>query len=127
MDSAWLTLANAPLKAQRSLWDPRLLWATLVFIGLVLAGVLVIFLVRRWQQQADESECPTANEQLATFRELYDQGAMSQEEFDRVRALLSDRLREEMNVPAAPAPEVSRDGSAASPPPPTNPSTTGDP
>src|SRR5438128_6438452 len=99
MDVAKLTLAIVPsLWAQRSLWDPRLLWATIALIGLIIVGAFVIFFLGRWQEQTKEKECPTANEQLAIFREMYDRGAMSQEEFDRVRALLADRLREEMNV-----------------------------
>jgi hypothetical protein len=33
---------------------------------------------------------------------LYDKGQLSQEEFERIRALLSQELRSELDVPAAP-------------------------
>lgn len=104
---AGLTVIQGGLLAQRlSPFDPRLLWAVLGLAGAVLVGALVIVYLDRWRKNLGE-EKPSANDQLAEFRSLYDRGEMSQEEFERVKARLTERLRQEMDVPAAPpaAPE----------------------
>ncbi len=119
MDLAWL---GTGLFAQRSPWDPRLLWATVILVAAILAGALLIVLIDRWRRRtADEDNAPTANDQLAEFRAMYERGAMSQEEFDRIRGLLGGKLREELDVPAAPPPAPGANGppSAAPPGPPT--------
>lgn len=98
------------LIAQRSALDPRLLWATLALVGAVLLGALVIFWLDRWRKAPVETK-PSANDQLAAFRALYERGGMSQEEFERVKARLTEQLRQEMEVPATPAaPPVPQSG-----------------
>jgi len=63
----------------------------------------VIVWLDRWRKRSDANPM-VANEDLAYFRELYDRGELSAEEFERVRIRLSRQLREELDVPAkAPA------------------------
>jgi hypothetical protein len=64
---------------------------------LVAAGVLA--LLRRWWQRGGPEEDQSPSAQLAHFRSLYESGTISQEEFDRLRALLGARLRETMGMP----------------------------
>jgi hypothetical protein len=99
MVTAWLILANDPELPRRSWMDPRLLWATVGLLGLVLLGVLVIAWLDRWRKQSGSASC-SANDQLAEFRELRERGELSAEEFERIRASLEPRLREELNLPA---------------------------
>jgi len=82
MDAAWLALAEA---ARPPLWDPRLLWLTLALVAVILLGVLILVWVDRWRKRSD-TERLSANDQLANFRELYEQGQLSAEEFEQVRA-----------------------------------------
>ena len=96
MTAAWQASAVA---ARPPLWDPRLFWLTLVFVAAILLGVLIIHWIDRWRKRSG-SERLSANDQLASFRELYDQGQLSQEEFERIRALLFRQLRQEWDVPA---------------------------
>ncbi len=90
-----------------SWWDsvsPRTKYV-LTFILLVvvlLLGALVVALVTRWRRQTDTCERLSANEQLAHFRSLYEQGVLSPEEFERLRGLLGEQLRQEMDVQAPP-------------------------
>jgi hypothetical protein len=83
------------------------LWTTLSLIAMLLVGALVIALVDRWRKRAQHAERQSAGDQLSHFRKLYERGELSREEFERVRALLSERLREDLQLPghpAAPAP-----------------------
>ena len=82
-------------------WNPRVLTAGLSLGGTLLAGAVVIALVKRWRKRAD-SEGLSPSAQLAQFRSLYEEGAISKEEFDRLRSLLGGQMREDLNVPIAP-------------------------
>src|SRR5262245_40239850 len=84
----------------------RVLWALdmQVFLpGIYLAGSLllasaILSLVKRWRQRVDQ-KAPDASDQLAHFRALYEQGAMSEEEFNQVRAVLGVQLRHSLSLP----------------------------
>jgi hypothetical protein len=70
-------------------------WLDLLFYGTclaaaLLAAALVIELVRRWARKSDA--LPSAGDQLAEYRALYQRGEISQEEFDRLRAVLGGEL-----------------------------------
>jgi hypothetical protein len=120
MVPGWQIVGSVSPLAQLPAWDPRLLWATLALAGAVLVGAAIITLLDRWRKRAGQIEECTANDQLAQFRLLYEQGALSKEEFERIRATLTERLREEMDVPAeappAAAPPVVPPPAGAQPP-----------
>jgi hypothetical protein len=113
---ARIALAGMVILARRP-WDPRLLWATLALIGVILLGALLIVVLDRWRRRLDEEPCSTANDQLAAFRTMFERGEMSQEEFERIRAHLGGQLREELDVKVAPPADVPSNGTA---PPPTD-------
>ena len=78
-------------------------WLELLFYGTclavaLLAAALVVELVRRWARKGEQP--PSASDQLANYRTLYKRGEISQEEFDRLRAVLGG----EMIAGAKPAP-----------------------
>jgi hypothetical protein len=102
MFRAWHVVGVLPLPARASPWDPRLLWATLALAGVILIGAVVLLLLDRWRKNLNEPEACSANDQLSQFRVLYEQGRLSQEEFERIRNLLADRMRQQLEVPAAP-------------------------
>jgi hypothetical protein len=99
-------------------WDnltpqAKLLWASLLFMAALLAGALVLFLVERWRRTSS-AEPDSTNDQLTSFRSLYERGELSREEYERIRNKLGSRLRKEMNVPKPP--EASPDPTPPSPP-----------
>jgi hypothetical protein len=100
MDAAWQALAKAD-PARPPLWDPRLLWLTLALAAILLIGALMIAWIDRWRKRSG-TERLSAKDQLANFRSLYEKGQLSQEEFERIRTLLSRQLRHELDVPAGP-------------------------
>src|SRR5689334_10042727 len=84
-------------------WRKTLLWAGPAIAVLLLLTALVLAWVKRWNQKPARDRL-TASDQLAHFRELYEQGELSREEFERLRGLLSERLKKEMEpAPVAPA------------------------
>jgi len=92
--------------AKRPQWDPRLLWAAVALIVTILVGALIIALVDRWRKRPVQDKV-SANDQLAEFRILYERGELSPEEFERIRNLLGERIRQELDLtvppPAAPS------------------------
>jgi hypothetical protein len=84
-------------------WQPSLLVAGLYLAGALLLGALVIALVRHWRREPDPERL-TPNDELARYRSLYQQGAISQEEFERLRMLLGSELSKSLASPPRPAP-----------------------
>lgn len=73
-----------------------------LLLGAALAiGALLIALANRWRRRST-GDALTASDQLAQFRSLYEQGAISQEEFNRLRGLLGQQMRQALDVPAKP-------------------------
>lgn len=73
------------------------LWLALI-LG-VTAGVFV--LARKLRQQRGDGRTLTANELLAEFRGLHDEGELTDEEFNHIRARLVPQLQAEANSVAA--------------------------
>jgi hypothetical protein len=70
----------------------------LPLIGALLVGAGILFFVDRWRKRPDHSK-PSGEEELTHYRTLYEQGELSREEYDRLKALLGGRLRKELNLP----------------------------
>lgn len=73
----------------------ELLFAGLWFSGLLLLGAFVVMSLQRWRRRRS-GPGPTDHEQMSEFRRLHDRGAMSEEEFRRVRMLLTGRIQEKL-------------------------------
>jgi hypothetical protein len=122
MDAAWQAMAEAGAPVRTPVWDSRLFWLTLVLAAVILIGALLIAWLDRWRKHSG-SERLSANDQLANFRALYEKGQLSEEEFEKIRELLSQQLRRELDVRAGPPasaaghePETSRPAEPGNPP-----------
>src|SRR5262245_64889401 len=98
---------------------PQFIWPTLILVATLLVGAFILSLVERWRKRTP-SVTITAGEQLTKFRAMYDQGQITREEFERIRAELADRIKAEMGIGASPAP-VSPPPTPAPPTPPQPP------
>lgn len=78
-------------------FDPSLMIPALALIGALLVGALLIAFFRQWQK-ADKPLGPSASDQLAEFRSLYEKGVISEEEFKRLRAKLGGEIRQVINL-----------------------------
>jgi uncharacterized membrane protein len=92
----------------------NMLLTSLLLAAALLVGALIIAWAARWRKRS-VSEGVSASDQLAHFRSLYEQGAISQEEFNRLRGLLGGRLKAELELGPKPPPEE-RGRAAADPP-----------
>jgi len=67
-----------------------LVWATAALVGAVFIGVVVIVWVDRWRKRSlTELQAPA--DELGHYRELFDQGLLSAEEYERIRRRLEKR------------------------------------
>ena len=83
--------------------DFPFLYPALWFVAALLAGAIAIEIVNRWRKRSPGGIL-SANDELAQYRALRDAGVMSEDEFDRVRGLLGNKLGEaKKSTPADPA------------------------
>jgi hypothetical protein len=80
----------------------QLLVTGLCLAAALLVGAIVIALVSWWRRRSEPEEDLSPSAQLAHFRSLYEAGTISQDEFERLRALLGGRMRETLGVPPPP-------------------------
>ena len=83
--------------------DPRFLIPAMSLVGVLLAGAVVIALVRR-RLRLDAAR-PDAGNELARYRSLYEQGAISEKEYHSLRVLLGGELKRSV-VEGAKAPKA---------------------
>ena len=106
--------------------DPQLFYPAMLLIAALLVGAVVIAFVRRWQQLQQRAVGTNASDQLAQYRQMFEKGKISEEEFKRLRAVLSEELRKEIDLPPpasaqpAPAPQAIQPAPTNAPPPEAN-------
>jgi hypothetical protein len=110
----FLTGRAAAVPGAAGEWLELLFWGTCLAVTL-LAAALIIELVRRWSRKS--ADLPSAGDQLAHYRAMYNRGEISQEEFDRLRAVLGGEVVRAARPPAPPpAPRPPANGPPAPPP-----------
>lgn len=120
---AWVFPAAAGLLAAPRLeGDLRLVYNTLYIVAALLLGAIVIAVVNRWRR-GSRSDSLSPSDLLTQYRSLYEEGAISQEEFERLRSLLSRRIRDRSDAPPPKAARNPETGAIESirPPESTNP------
>ena len=73
---------------------------TLIMVGVMLLGAVAIAVTARWRK-GSRSDQLTASDQLAEYRSLYLEGAISKDEFERLRSVLGGEIRRTLDVPPA--------------------------
>jgi hypothetical protein len=108
---AGLTVAKYGCFADGPAWDHvAYSWMLALLGGVLLVAAVAFWYLKRWQQRTREDRAPSAD-QLTHFRELYEEGELSSEEFARIRGLLADRMIRELDkapAPVHPPPEPPR-------------------
>jgi hypothetical protein len=95
----WASGVTAAVLAQG--WRPQLVIAGAYLAGALLLGALIIALAGRWRRRAG-NDILSPDDQLTHFRSLYERGAISAEEFNRLRETL---IGTAPRRPAATAPD----------------------
>lgn len=118
--------ANAP--AARPAVDKEKARQDLVFNGILMAvGVIVIGVIfgvlKYWaRRQTEDCENPTMT--LSSYREMYENGELSQEEYEQIRTKMAAKMKGSLGIKPLPAikPQGERDvGRNGTPPAPENP------
>ena len=84
----WRTAGHLGLLARQPL-NFDLVWATLGLVAAILAGITILLWVKRWRNRvADQTDPET---ELANYRDLFENGLLSAEEWERIRARLEGK------------------------------------
>ncbi len=81
-------------------FDTTFLIPTISLVGVLLTGAVVIAIVRR-RLRLDAAR-PEAGNELARYRALYEQGAISEKEYHSLRALLGGEIKRSVEGAKAP-------------------------
>ncbi|HEX3147697.1 MAG TPA: hypothetical protein VHR66_06410 [Gemmataceae bacterium] len=84
-----IVLAHGPLLALTK-EEHLLLWVS-VLVGVLLLGAIIIARVDRWRKRQMEPDDDEADH-VTSFRELYENGELSKEEYDRVLRRVAERV-----------------------------------
>ena len=73
----------------------------LIHVGLLFAAIAALATLGIWIMArlggSKDSEQPGARELLSKFRDLHEQGKLSDQEFRNIKTLLREKLRQELN------------------------------
>jgi len=84
---------------------------SLVLAGLLLLAAVIFFIFDRWRKKPVGGESARdVSLSLGSFKEMYENGELTEAEYERIKAKWAAKLKEKTSVPTAPPPE---------PPPPT--------
>jgi hypothetical protein len=107
---------GAAVFAKLSLLEDKNVWiATGMLAGTLLLGAFVLAMVGRWRKR-QEIVAVSTHEQLANFRLLYEEGEISQNEYERLKKQLLGRLKAESKAASIAQPKPNP-MSGGSPPP----------
>lgn len=95
MHPACSLVANAAAKGEASL---TLLATIALLMVVMLVTAFVIIWLGRWTKRPAGGS--TTGESLSLFRSLYERGECSKEEYERIRAKLGKKLKQELQLPA---------------------------
>lgn len=70
--------------------------AGLLFLAIAVLAAVGALIVSRFRDRADEDQ-PAASELLTNFRELHEEGELSEQEFRKIKTLLAEKLQQELN------------------------------
>jgi hypothetical protein len=79
---------------------PEIIWATAGIVAALLAGAVVVKLVDHWRKKGLAPAGQSADE-LTEYRELFESGEITEDEYKRLRQQLADRVKHPPAVAAA--------------------------
>ena len=93
----------APAKAPRDmLQSPNFVIALVVLVACLFVGAAVIHFVDRWRKRGQAHSRFAATLQLSDYREMYENGEITQGEYEKIRNRLANRMKKDVGLEAAP-------------------------
>ena len=68
----------------------------IVLTALAILTVIGAFVVKKFRDRNDDDR-PTANDLLTNFRDLHDEGDISEKEYRNIKTVLGDKLHQELS------------------------------
>jgi hypothetical protein len=96
-------------------WDFELIALAAVLAGMVAAGALAVYRVKRWRNESEEPA--TVEDQIEHYQSLVDEGELDPEEFDRIRARLEHETASRQSHPSTAQPPSDPGAFRPGPPP----------
>ena len=78
-----------------------LLLSLIALMVLVVGGYVAMRVLRRWARGGTERDT-AVNSDYASFRELYERGELTEEEYQRIRSRMNRKLRADLGAPPSP-------------------------
>lgn len=86
-----------------------------LLVVVLLVGAVAILLVDRWRKKQNQSEL-SSTESLTHYREMYENGEITQGEYEVIRARVAEQMRQELGhtpmVKVAPTVDLADEGQA---------------
>jgi uncharacterized membrane protein len=116
--ACWLFAAVPNLQVEAA-W--KIFWTIVVLIVIVIVTGGVIMFITRWFKRANSPEKAYGDDRTS-FKVLYERGELTEEEYQKIRARLGQKLKDQLKVGApnaadVPSPEPSNRLSPAPPEP----------
>ena len=89
---------------------------TAALIAVLLSGAVVIWYLDRWRKQRERGAADST-ESLTTFRALFENGEITEQEYKRIRGKVSTQMRREVGLPMPATVEAPVEPVPPSPPP----------
>lgn len=112
---ALVLLAQAGRSDKDPFRQPEVIWGTAGLAVALLAGALVIWVVDRWRKRSAQST--RSVEELTDFRGMFERGEITEEEYNRLRSRVAQRVKPPAGNVPAPTPPTNI-GDPPNPPPP---------
>ena len=94
-------LAQAEQRDRDPFRDPNIIWGTVLLAVALFAGAFLVWIVDRWRKRS-VIQSPDSTNELTHFREMYEQGEITEEEYVKLRSRVADRVKPSAAGPAAP-------------------------
>ena len=100
--------------------DPSFIVWSVVLAGVLLLAAVLFMFFDRWRKRPTGETARDTSMSLSSFRQMYENGELTEAEYQRIRDRMASKLKEKMGVPASP-PAVPPPPEADTPPPETPP------
>ncbi|GIW84362.1 MAG: SHOCT domain-containing protein [Thermogemmata sp.] len=85
-----LLLAQVGRPDKDPLRQPEVIWGTVALAVALFAGAFIIWLVDRWRKRLGQQQA--AFDELTEYRQMLENGEITEEEYQRLRAKVSRRI-----------------------------------
>lgn len=92
-------------KVRRVSQNEDFLVYSLILVGVLLAAAVVFYFLERWRRSNPKGEADReAGMSLTSFREMYENGEITESEYQRLKEKMASKIKGAKDIPAPPPP-----------------------